>query len=199
MESAPSRYPRLAPLLLAVAVIALLISMPLLPGLFRESEYYGLKRSEDVSALSMPETEQPFFSILFMGYLQCGTVCPEQLLNLKLLSERLKNTPVRFVFLSLDPERDSAAKLNNVMQALGERFVALRPESNVLAQKQALLLADSAALRPVKNGYEIDHSGFLYVVNPAQQLELVYTTSDLDLARVEQDLRYLIDQFDDRK
>lgn len=189
----------LTALLLSLAVSVLLFSLPFLPALLSDRDYYGLKRKTDVRELALPETDKQTLSLVFLGYLQCGTVCPKQLMNLKLLDQRLKNAPIRFVFISLDPERDTSTKLKQTMQALGERFVAVRPESMREAQNIALMLSDSAAFRPDNNGYEIDHSGFLYVVNPAQQLELVYTSTALDLDRVEQDLRLLTDTFDDRK
>lgn len=186
-------------LLLSLAVSVVLFSLPFLPALLSDGNYYGLKRKTDVGELALPATDKQTLSLVFLGYLQCGTVCPKQLLNLKVLDERLKNAPVRFIFISLDPERDTSTKLKQTMQALGERFVAVRPESFQAAQKLAMDLMDSAAIRPTSQSYEIDHSGFLYVVNPARQLELVYTSTALDLDRVEQDLRRLINKFDDRK
>ncbi len=185
-------------LLLSLSMAALLFALPFLPALVNSSDYYGLKRNLDVKDLQLPYSENGAINILFFGYLQCGTVCPQQFLNLKTLHDRLAGQPVRFIFITIDPNRDTPEKLQRAMSALGQGFQSIRPASQEKAQDLARIMADTVSVRPDQQGYEIDHSGFIYVVSQDQRLELVYTSSALDLNRVEQDLKRLITEFEDR-
>ncbi|OOV87000.1 hypothetical protein BTA35_0208270 [Oceanospirillum linum] len=177
---------------------ALLFALPFLPALLNSSDYYGLKRNLDIKDLKLPHSEDNPLNILFFGYLQCGTVCPQQLLNLKTLHDRLADQPIRFLFITIDPDRDTPEKLQRAMSALGQGFQAIRPASQEKAQDLARIMADTVSVRPDQQGYEIDHSGFIYIVSQDQRLELVYTSAALDLNRVEQDLKRLIKEFEDR-
>ncbi|WP_417595322.1 SCO family protein [Oceanospirillum sp.] len=189
---------KLGGLLLSLSMAALLFALPFLPGLLNSSDYYGLKRNLDIKDLQLPYNEKKSLNVLFFGYLQCGTVCPQQLLNLKTLHDRLAGQPVRFTFITIDPNRDTPEKLQRAMSALGQSFQSIRPASQEKAQDLARIMADTVSVRPDQQGYEIDHSGFIYVVSQDQRLELVYTSSALDLNRVEQDLKRLITVFEDR-
>lgn len=203
--SLPARYRRfLSGLLLSLSVAVLLFALPFLPGLLNGSDFYGLQRGQSLSAElwqppaadSVPDT-QPELDLVFFGYLQCGTVCPQQLVNLKQLHDRLQGQPVRFLFVSLDPQRDTQAELDQAMSALGPGFQALRPASDRAARQLMLAFNEGAARYasdngPQGSGYDFDHSGFLHVVRRSGVLELTYTSSVLDLNRVEQDLMHLL-------
>ena len=178
-------------------LVAVLFSLlPFLQSILSDSLYYGLKRELDVTAFSELRSDKAPVAVVFFGYLQCGTVCPLQFMNLKRLHDRLEGESVRFIFITLDPERDDEEKLNKAMASFGQNFIALRPDTRQEAQHLAQIFSDGAAMRPVEGGYEIDHSGFLYVVTGNKKLELIYTSPALDLDRVEQDLVRLIDNID---
>lgn len=133
-------------------------------------------------------------AVVFFGYLQCGTVCPSQLMNLAALQERMAGNAVQFVFVSIDPERDSAQHLGSALRRFGPAFAAVRPESAAAARALARQYHDFATPAPGDRSSDINHAGHLHVVTASGRRELVYTSPNLDLDRVAQDLYRLLAQ-----
>jgi protein SCO1/2 len=115
-----------------------------------------------------------------------------QLGNLRRLNDEMNDERIRFVFVTLDPERDSRAELNRIMASLGSRFVAVRPESWRAAQQLALSYGDMVFRNGAGRSDEIGHRGHLYVVTSSNRKHLTYSTHNLDLDRVRRDLRRLM-------
>lgn len=182
------------PILLFTAALLLILALPVMPSLLKSNDFYGMAIDEPGQPISGYQPPQDGLAVIFFGYRQCGTVCPVQLVNLLELSERLQQADVEFLFVTLDPENDTQEALQQTMEALGASFRAYRPETYRAAQKLASAYNDFA----VKNGnrpYElIAHSARLHVVTPDFRRRLVYTTPDLNLELVEQDLRRLLQE-----
>ncbi|SHK17981.1 protein SCO1/2 [Marinobacter antarcticus] len=176
-----------------VMAAALPFAQGLLNELGGESGFYGYKTDVSVPALPGAEVPDAGLNVVFFGYRSCGTVCPLQLLNLKALHERWQDSPVQFVFVTLDPENDSQRELNIVMEALGENFRAVRPENFRQAQALSDEYGDFAA-REGGASSEINHGARLYVVAANNRRQLLYTTPELDLQRVNADLARLMEQ-----
>jgi len=132
--------------------------------------------------------------LVFFGYQSCGTVCPLQLTNLLELHERLAGKPVRFVFVTLDPERDSRQALNATMTAMGENFRAVRPASQAAAQNLAMGFSEYAGKTGSGKHYDFDHSARIYAVTPDNRRHLLYASPELDLDRVQADINKLMAQ-----
>ena len=177
---------------LFVLAIGLLASLPLLGHITKKSDYYGFKTDLRVPPLPgyAPGPEQ--LRLVFFGYQHCGTVCPLQLMNLKALHQRLELQPVTFVFVTLDPERDSQQELDRVMQAMGPGFRAVRPASQAKAQELAIGFSEYAAKIKAGEGYDFNHSARIYAVTPDNRRQLLYTSPELDLDRVEADIERLL-------
>lgn len=162
----------------------------LLNGIGADSGYYGYKTDVSVPVLPGAEVPKGGLNVVFFGYRSCGTVCPLQLLNLKALHEHWQGRAVQFVFVTLDPENDSQQELNRIMKALGPGFRAVRPGTFRQAQTLANEYGDFAAKH--SGGQEINHGARLYVVAANNRRQLVYTTPELDLQRVNADIARLV-------
>ncbi|TYC58226.1 SCO family protein [Marinobacter sp. BW6] len=164
----------------------------MLPSLLNNSGFYGMAIDEPGENLNGYRPPENGLAVIFFGYRQCGTVCPVQLVNLIDLSQRLKGAKVEFLFVTLDPENDTAEALRQTVAGLGHSFRAYRPDNHRAAQELASAYNDFA----VKNGGEandlIAHSARLHVVTSDFYRRLVYTTPDLNLELVEQDIRRLL-------
>ncbi|MBC7191182.1 SCO family protein [Marinobacter sp.] len=114
---------------LVVAALALLLAMPFIPAVISDSQFYGQETDLEVPQMEGAPVPENGLNVVFFGYRHCGTVCPVQLGNLRRLNDEMNDERIRFVFVTLDPERDSRAELNRIMASLGSRFVAVRPES----------------------------------------------------------------------
>lgn len=130
--------------------------------------------------------------LLSFGYTACPDVCPTTLSQLRQLEERLGDAArnMEVVFLSVDPERDSAQRLEEYVRAFHPRFTGLRLERPAL---EAVLSAfqvtavrrypDAARYseRPFAGGspYTVDHTGAYLVIDAhgTLRLRLPYTAT----------------------
>ena len=112
---------------------------------------------------------------VFFGYTQCPDVCPTTLSELveakKLLGAN--GDKLQGVFVTLDPERDTAELLKNYVTNFDPSFVAFVP---TLAQLPALGKDFKLYFQKVQGktpgSYTLDHTAASYVYDPQGKLRL---------------------------
>jgi protein SCO1/2 len=133
--------------------------------------------------------------ILVFGYTFCPDVCPLTLSEMVLVRDRLGDRASRLqvVFITVDPERDTVERLRTYVGAFDGRFVGLTGDPETLARVRRAygVVAERRAVAGTKAAYLIDHSAFVYVVDPDGRLRLMlpFGTSVDDMAH---DLRLLM-------
>lgn len=133
--------------------------------------------------------------ILFFGYASCPDICPTTLARLaetmKLLGPQAAS--VQVLFVTVDPERDTAERLREFIPWFHPDFVALRGTPEETRQLLAEFRA-TAIRRPVEGsmGYVIDHSTGCYVFDPAGRLRL-YVKDEQNAADIAADIRLLLE------
>jgi len=183
-------------ILLFATAFLLALALPVMPSLLNNSGFYGMAIDEPGESLKGYQPPQDGLVVIFFGYRQCGTVCPAQLVNLLDLSQRLDDAKVEFLFVTLDPENDTAQDLQQTMASLGEAFRSYRPETHQSAQKLASAYNDFAVKQGGAPSDYIAHSANLHVVTSDFRRRLVYATPDLKLGLVEQDIRRFLKEYD---
>jgi protein SCO1/2 len=106
--------------------------------------------------------------LVYFGYTSCPDVCPTTLLRVGQALQALGPLAeeVQPIFITLDPARDTAARLTRYMAAFDSRLVGLRGEAEQISEA-AREFHVYYRLRSLGNGeYTVDHSSFLYVVDP---------------------------------
>ncbi|MGN6514897.1 MAG: SCO family protein [Rhizomicrobium sp.] len=108
------------------------------------------------------------WTLLYFGYTHCPDVCP---LTLEMISDTLtklgpKAARVTPVFVTVDPDRDTASVMGQYVAAFGKSFVGLTGTDAQIAR----MLREYrvyAKTRPLKGGgYSMDHSGQIYLLDP---------------------------------
>lgn len=106
-------------------------------------------------------------SVLYFGFSHCPDMCPLTLTNFGraslILGEKAKE--FQFVFITLDPDRDSPSTLEKYVQNFpSKNLTALSPnvESLVALTKQFGIVREKVG---DGNSYRIDHSNFIYVLD----------------------------------
>lgn len=132
--------------------------------------------------------------VLFFGYVHCPDVCPTTMIELKQVMTKLGPLAkdVQVLFVSLDPERDSAAVLAQYVPAFHPDFVGLRGsigETEQVARDFKVIYQRVSAGEP--GAYSIDHSGGCYVFDQAGHLRL-HVALGAGSAVMEHDLRQLL-------
>jgi protein SCO1/2 len=114
--------------------------------------------------------------VVFFGYTQCPDVCPTTLTEMQQVMTLLgpQADKVQVLFVTVDPDRDTAAILKQYVPAFDSRFLGLRP-------------ADEAALEKVSKDFKIyykkvpgssagsytmDHTAGSYAFDPEGLLRL---------------------------
>jgi protein SCO1 len=115
---------------------------------------------------------------LWFGYTFCPDVCPTTLAELSQARARLGADAKRFriVFVTVDPERDTPARLREYSNAFSRSFTALTasPERLAEVRKAYGVVAQKQVVANTSAAYLIDHSAFVYVIDPAGQLRLMF-------------------------
>jgi protein SCO1/2 len=122
--------------------------------------------------------------VLFFGYTHCPDVCPTTLANLARI-DRAKLTPeerakVTIAFVTVDPARDTAARLAKYVHLFGPRIVGLRGTDAQLATVEHDWHVWHQKTHVTKSGYDVSHSSTIFVVAPGGDLVAVHDWADPD-------------------
>lgn len=114
-------------------------------------------------------------TLLFFGFTNCPDVCPTTLAT---LAEVLHDSPLpglRFVFITVDPERDTGDNLRQYLSAFDSRFIGVRGPMNSLQPLMKSLGAIAARQNLADGNYTMDHSATLYLLDAEAHLVAVFT------------------------
>lgn len=133
--------------------------------------------------------------ILFFGYTHCPDVCPTSLARFAEAVKQLgpAGERVQVLFVSIDPERDTPARLAEYVPWFNSSFLGLTGTPAAVAEvtKEFRIYA---ARQPVDGalGYVMDHTAGAYVYDPAGRLRL-FVKDDAPLDGLVADLRRLLE------
>lgn len=131
--------------------------------------------------------------VLFFGYTACPDVCPTTLAKfaavMQLLGADAERTQVLFV--TLDPERDTPARLKAFVPWFHPGFLGLYGDSAATEAVAKEFRIFSARREGGGLGYTLDHSAGAYVFDPAGRLRL-YVADSAPAADIAADLRLLL-------
>jgi len=116
--------------------------------------------------------------VLFFGYTFCPDVCPLTLSEMVQVRRRLgaRAARLRIVFITVDPERDSIERLRTYVGAFDPSVLGLTGDQDALARVREAygVVAEKRIVPGTKAAYLIDHSAFVYVVDPEGRLRLMF-------------------------
>jgi protein SCO1/2 len=114
--------------------------------------------------------------VVFFGYTQCPDVCPTTLTEMQQVMTILgpQSDKVQVLFVTVDPQRDTAALLKQYVPAFDPRFLGLRPADDAALEKVAKDFKIYYKKVPgVSSGsYTMDHTAGSYAFDPDGRLRL---------------------------
>jgi protein SCO1/2 len=133
--------------------------------------------------------------VIFFGYTQCPDVCPTTLATLAQAMKDLGADAdrVQVLFITVDPDRDTADLLSKYVPSFDPRFLGLRGDADATARtaKEFKVLYQKVP-GPTPGSYTMDHSAGSYVFDPKGRLRLfVSNAQGADVYA--HDLRALLD------
>lgn len=121
------------------------------------------------------------WTLLAFGYTTCPDVCPLQLATFRdlhrRLAERRLDGELRFVFVSVDPERDDLARLRDYLAYFNPAFVGAtgpHPELQRLTGQLGVIYQRVAEGESAL-GYLVDHTATLLLVDPQGRLAALFS------------------------
>lgn len=132
--------------------------------------------------------------VVFFGFTQCPDVCPTTLAKMSEVMKLLGDASgkVQVIFVTVDPERDTAQVLREYVGVFDPGFIALRGNAEQLTavrKEFRLIVQKNAGATPTS--YTIDHTAASYVFDTEGRPRL-YVRHEATAADIAADLRQLL-------
>ncbi len=135
------------------------------------------------------------FVFITFGFTKCTGVCPLNLYRFQSLTKRISKEVgrVNFVFISFDHIRDSGKEIQdfisrfevkNIQGLLGDLDTGL----DVAKKYRNYIDLDVEKIKKNEN-FQIEHNGFLYLIDPTGKLKVIYMQKDLEEEKILADLK----------
>lgn len=105
--------------------------------------------------------------LVYFGFTYCPDICPTDLQQMGLAVDRLGSAGemVQPVFITVDPERDTAEHLKEYMPLFHPRFIGLTGDAAAIRYAARAYRAYYKKVeREDKSDYTVDHSVFIYLM-----------------------------------
>jgi protein SCO1/2 len=112
------------------------------------------------------------WTLLFFGYTSCPDVCPTTLNQFASIWKSLTDAErarLQFVFVSVDPKRDTLDKLAAYVSYFSSDFIGATGSAEQIASFTKSLGVPVIIQQTADGNYTVDHSASLFVINPQQQ------------------------------
>jgi protein SCO1/2 len=111
-----------------------------------------------------------YWSFLFFGYTHCPDVCPTTLSVLSSVAQKTGavNAPTHFVFITVDPDRDTPQQLAVFVHSFNKRFIGVTGSNGAIDRltKQLGVLHSKVPDSNDPKNYLVDHSASVFLIDP---------------------------------
>jgi protein SCO1/2 len=133
-------------------------------------------------------TEKNFegqFKLIYFGFTYCPAICPTELQKITKVVKRMESEKpdlaarLQPLFITIDPERDTPPVVGEYVKLFHPRLIGLSgsPEQ-IEAVKKSYRIFAAKVQQDGMNEYTMDHSSFIYLMDPKNQLAGIYRTED---------------------
>ena len=115
------------------------------------------------------------WSFIFFGFMYCPDICPTTLYDMssvkrEIVARGVSASDIQFVFISVDPARDKAAKIQRYVQYFDPDFLGATGSIGQLTNLTRQLGAPfRTEPETATNVYQVTHSSAVYLVDPLGQ------------------------------
>jgi protein SCO1/2 len=144
--------------------------------------------------------------LMFFGYTNCPDACPLALAEMAQVVKQLgpAGDGVQGLFITVDPERDTAERLAAYVPAFDPSFLGLRgstsetqqvaSEFKIFFQAQKARASDHSSHGAEHGSYMVDHSTGIYAFDRQGRVRLHFSASSRTVERMIRDVELLLEQ-----
>lgn len=220
MTQSPQGHRAFPIVLVVLAVLAGIIGVWLGQQVFRNAAPLQLKggtvlpQPKPVSAFElMDHHRRPFgldqlrghWTFAFFGYTNCPDVCPTTLKLLDDVAQKLSAQAgilddTQFLFVSVDPQRDTPERLADYVAYFNEDFIGATGEPDAidkLTRQLGLLYmrAEGSSEEPSDEGYLIDHSASIVLLDKQGRMTALFSQFPHDAEAIARDYLKIRDRY----
>ncbi len=122
---------------------------------------------------------QQRWSFLFFGYTYCPDVCPTTLSVLNSIAQRLQDVDedIRFVMVTVDPQRDTPERLAEYVTYFNGDFLGVTGSDEALEKLtgQLGILYNRVESEAGSDDYLVDHTAAVFLFDPDGRYHAVFT------------------------
>jgi len=121
------------------------------------------------------------WSFLFFGFTHCPDICPTTLAvlaraHLYIAKSTVGAKNIQFVFISVDPNRDTASKLRQYVDYFDTSFLGVTGDNAQIGNLAGQLgAAYQVAITPGVENYPVYHSTAVFLLDPRARFHAVFT------------------------
>lgn len=173
---------RCSPTQFALAVLLLMLTLPMRPAAAEplpvHDKWGGEFTLTDQNGIPLSLADfRGKVVLLSFGYTHCPDICPTTLFTMQRLTKQLGSDvgKVQVLFITLDPERDTAERLASYMEYFNPAFIALRGSVDEIG-KVAKQYGTRFEKEPLegKGEYSIAHTAIIYLIDPLGRIRAFF-------------------------
>ncbi|MBI3159978.1 MAG: SCO family protein [Chloroflexi bacterium] len=131
--------------------------------------------------------------VMFFGYTNCPDICPTTMADFRVVETALgpDSSQIQFVFITVDPGRDTAEVAQRYAEAFSPTFIGLSGSEAELTPIWQAYYVYGSPPGSAGGGYTVEHTTRVIVVDKAGNFRMTFPYG-LGPGAMESDLRYLI-------
>lgn len=132
------------------------------------------------------------YMLVFFGFTSCPSICPVGMATLTQAMEQLGDNASKLqpIFITVDPETDTPAQMKKYLANFHPSIIGLTGtlEEIEAAQSAYKVYASKLADKDMTGGYNVDHSGYVYLMGKDGKY-LQHFTYDAEPKKLVKDIR----------
>lgn len=121
------------------------------------------------------------YKLMYFGFTYCPAICPTELQKITAALNKMgdKAKPVQPLFITVDPERDTAKKMKDYIASFHPSIVGLTgTQAQIDAMLKTYKIYAAKVQDPSMTDYTVDHSTFVYFIAPDGRLLHIFKLDD---------------------
>lgn len=183
-------------LLIGVAVMVVVTTVAF--AILHSDDFDSRVRFSLTDQSGIPVSEQTYRGrhlLVYFGFTHCPKVCPTQMAKLTQVIDELDreapNDSVLPIFITVDPDRDSAARIQSYLRHFHPRFVGLTGSRDALARAARSFKAYGARPSSVADDDPARHSSVAYFVDAEGRI-VTHVAAEATVAQTAKRIRELL-------